>query len=185
MNYLEHWPRKPPPSKIWWSSAISGGPVRNKIRPGHFSGLPDHCYHCYPLFWIERQLKYNLLNNSGPLNFSGLSDYCYQVFWWSEGKFANFEDCIRITSTIYANTSYQQMQRNDHKHPNDTLQQTRGIHLMLFQCWPTVFNAGPKLKQQWVNAPFAGPYLSTMAPAANSFSIADLHEWTMALLTHT
>ena len=32
-------------------------------------------------------------------------------------------------------------------------QQTRGIHPMLFQCWPTVFDAGPTLKQHWVNAP--------------------------------
>ena len=24
---------------------------------------------------------------------------------------------------------------------------------MLFQCWPTVFDAGPTLKQHWVNAP--------------------------------
>ena len=31
------------------------------------------------------------------------------------------------------------------------IQQTRGIHTMLFQCWPTVFDAGPTLKQQWVN----------------------------------
>ena len=28
--------------------------------------------------------------------------------------------------------------------------QTRGIHPMLFQCWPT--DAGPTLKQHWVNA---------------------------------
>ena len=34
-----------------------------------------------------------------------------------------------------------------------TTQQTRGIHPMLFQCWPTVFDAGPTLKQHWVNAP--------------------------------
>ena len=33
-----------------------------------------------------------------------------------------------------------------------TTQQTRGIHLMLFQCWPTVFDAGPTLKQHWVKA---------------------------------
>ena len=31
--------------------------------------------------------------------------------------------------------------------------QTRGIHPMVFQCWPTVFGAGPTLKQYWVNAP--------------------------------
>ena len=31
-------------------------------------------------------------------------------------------------------------------------QHTRGIHPMLFQCWPTVFDAGPTLKQHWVNA---------------------------------
>ena len=33
------------------------------------------------------------------------------------------------------------------------IQQTRGIHTMLFQCWPTVFDAGPTLKQHWVNDP--------------------------------
>ena len=32
-------------------------------------------------------------------------------------------------------------------------QQTRGIHPMMFQCWHTVFDAGPTLKQNWVNAP--------------------------------
>ena len=31
-------------------------------------------------------------------------------------------------------------------------QQTRGIHPMLFQCWANVFDAGPTLKQHWVNA---------------------------------
>ena len=30
-------------------------------------------------------------------------------------------------------------------------QQTRGIHSMLFQCWPSGFDAGPTLKQHWVN----------------------------------
>ena len=33
------------------------------------------------------------------------------------------------------------------------IQQTRGIHPMPLQCWPTVFDAGPKLKQHWLNAP--------------------------------
>ena len=28
-----------------------------------------------------------------------------------------------------------------------------GIHSMLFQCWPIVFDAGPTLKQHWVKAP--------------------------------
>ena len=28
--------------------------------------------------------------------------------------------------------------------------QTRGIHPMLVQCWPTVFEAGPSLKHHWV-----------------------------------
>ena len=32
-------------------------------------------------------------------------------------------------------------------------QQTRGIHTMLFQCWPTVFDAGTALNQHWVNGP--------------------------------
>ena len=32
-------------------------------------------------------------------------------------------------------------------------QQTRGIHPILFQCWHTVFDAGPTLKQHWVNVP--------------------------------
>ena len=32
-------------------------------------------------------------------------------------------------------------------------QQTRDIHLMLFQCWHTVFDSGPTLKQHWVNVP--------------------------------
>ena len=31
-------------------------------------------------------------------------------------------------------------------------QQTRGIHPILFPCWPTVFDAGPTLKQDWVFA---------------------------------
>ena len=31
-------------------------------------------------------------------------------------------------------------------------QQTRGIHPMLFQYWPTVFGAGPTLAKHWVNA---------------------------------
>ena len=35
---------------------------------------------------------------------------------------------------------------------DDNSQQTRGIHTMLFQCWPTVFDAGPAMKQHWVNA---------------------------------
>ena len=29
----------------------------------------------------------------------------------------------------------------------------QGIHTMLFQCWPTVFDAGPTLKQHRVNVP--------------------------------
>ena len=29
---------------------------------------------------------------------------------------------------------------------------SKGIHPMLFQCWAIVFDAGPSLKQQWVNA---------------------------------
>ena len=29
----------------------------------------------------------------------------------------------------------------------------RGIHPELFQCWHTVFEAGPTLKQHWVNSP--------------------------------
>ena len=32
-------------------------------------------------------------------------------------------------------------------------QQTRDIHPLLYQCWPTVFDAGPTLKQHWVNVP--------------------------------
>ena len=32
-------------------------------------------------------------------------------------------------------------------------QQTRDIHPMMFQCCATVFDAGPTLKQHWVNAP--------------------------------
>ena len=31
-------------------------------------------------------------------------------------------------------------------------QQTRGIHPILFQCWSTVFDAGPTLKQHRVNS---------------------------------
>ena len=38
--------------------------------------------------------------------------------------------------------------------PLRAIQQTRGIHTMLFQCWPTVYGAGPTLKQLWVNEPF-------------------------------
>ena len=30
-------------------------------------------------------------------------------------------------------------------------QQTRTIHLMLVQCWPIVYDAGPTLYQHWVN----------------------------------
>ena len=32
-------------------------------------------------------------------------------------------------------------------------QQTRGIYSMLFQCCPIVFDAGPTLKQHWINTP--------------------------------
>ena len=35
---------------------------------------------------------------------------------------------------------------------NTIPQQTRGIHPMLFQSWATVFDAGPTLKQLWVDA---------------------------------
>ena len=31
-------------------------------------------------------------------------------------------------------------------------QPTRGVESLLFQCWPTVCDAGPTLKQQWFNA---------------------------------
>ena len=31
--------------------------------------------------------------------------------------------------------------------------QARGIHPMLFKCWPIVFDAGPSLKQHWVYVP--------------------------------
>ena len=30
----------------------------------------------------------------------------------------------------------------------------RGVHPMLFQCWASVCDAGPTLKQHWVNVPF-------------------------------
>ena len=33
-------------------------------------------------------------------------------------------------------------------------QQTRGIHPMLFQCWASVEDGGPSLKQHWVNSPY-------------------------------
>ena len=33
-------------------------------------------------------------------------------------------------------------------------QQTRGIHSKLFQCWASVEDSGPTLKQNWVNASF-------------------------------
>ena len=33
------------------------------------------------------------------------------------------------------------------------IQQTQGIHTMMFQCWPTVFDAGQLLKQYWMNDP--------------------------------
>ena len=39
-------------------------------------------------------------------------------------------------------------------------QQTRGIHPMLFQCWPTVIDAGPTLKQRCVNVPLL-PFTKT------------------------
>ena len=32
-----------------------------------------------------------------------------------------------------------------------TTQQTRGIHQMLFQCWASVEDGGPTLKQHWMN----------------------------------
>ena len=32
-------------------------------------------------------------------------------------------------------------------------QQTRGIYPMLLQCWATVEDGGPTLKQHWMNAP--------------------------------
>ena len=31
------------------------------------------------------------------------------------------------------------------------IQQTRDIHTVLFQCWPIVLDAGPTVKQHWVN----------------------------------
>ena len=34
-----------------------------------------------------------------------------------------------------------------------TSQQAWDIHPMPFQCWPTVFDAGPPLKQHWVKTP--------------------------------
>ena len=37
INFLKHWPRGPPTLKIWWSCAISGGPVRNNIK--QYTGL--------------------------------------------------------------------------------------------------------------------------------------------------
>ena len=33
-----------------------------------------------------------------------------------------------------------------------TAQQTRDIEPLLFQCWSTVYDAGPTLNQQWLNA---------------------------------
>ena len=44
------------------------------------------------------------------------------------------------------------------------LKQTRGIHTMLFQCWATVFDAGPTLEQHCVNIPCC--LLSVSTPAA-------------------
>ena len=37
------------------------------------------------------------------------------------------------------------------EHYRTNFQQTRDIHTMLFQCWPTIFDAGPTLKQYCVN----------------------------------
>ena len=33
-------------------------------------------------------------------------------------------------------------------------EQSRDLHPMLFQCYLTVFGAGPTLKQHWVNSPY-------------------------------
>ena len=38
-------------------------------------------------------------------------------------------------------------------HPLPTSQQTRGVHPMLVQCWASVEDAGPTLKQHRANAP--------------------------------
>ena len=94
INFLEHWPSGPPVPKIWWSSSISGGPVRifkivseytttlsNKFGTVNFSGL-----YVIPLLLsiLKRHIIiYNFLNNFEARIFSGLSDHCYPEFWWS------------------------------------------------------------------------------------------------------
>ena len=40
-----------------------------------------------------------------------------------------------------------------HQRRHTPAKQTQGIHPMPFQCWPTVFDTGPTMKQHWVNAP--------------------------------
>ena len=44
------------------------------------------------------------------------------------------------------NTSY------DNEDPSGSTQLTRGIRPMLFQCWASVEDGGPTLKQHWANA---------------------------------
>ena len=41
---------------------------------------------------------------------------------------------------------------NVYRHAGLVNQQARGIHPKMFQCWHIVFDAGPTLKQHWVNA---------------------------------
>ena len=57
INFLEHWPSGPPAPKIWWSSSISGGPVKffkivskyttllHNFWLGNFSGLSTTATH--------------------------------------------------------------------------------------------------------------------------------------------
>ena len=99
------------------------------------------------------------------LNYNCYSKWCisFTIFIFRWGKYIKlyrlagqddiyFHNHISIFHTFYLPltpdaklTMYKLMKYILHS------QKTRGVHPMLAQCWPTVFDAGPTLHQHWLN----------------------------------
>ena len=56
-------------------------------------------------------------------------------------------------------------------------QQTRGIYSMLFQCWSSVEDGGPTLKQHWVNAPCLLGYSAGIDFKRQNLTSTDVRFW--------
>ena len=74
-------------------------------------------------------------------------------------RYDNDECCVHGESVLCERTIVE-FAKPDKKISTAATKETRGIHPMLFQCWASVEDGGPTLKQHWVNAPCLLGYCS-------------------------